>query len=98
MLRAVIRSDQDALHFFAEVNGYNLQTLRQHVRQTARERGRVHLCVEIDPHDQATFAQYARRWLPALSKAGSAVEVTVLGARSSARRPPGAMRATGRSS
>ena len=39
MLHAVIRSGRDAMHFFAEVNGYNLQTLQQHVRQTSREDG-----------------------------------------------------------
>jgi len=78
MLHAVIRSSRDAMHFFAEVNGYNLQTLRQHVRQTNREDGPVHLRVEIDPHDQAAFVHYSTRWLRALSQRGAAVEVEVM--------------------
>ena len=78
MLQAVIRSSRDAMHFFAEVNGYNLQILRQHVRQTSREDGPVHLRVEIDPHDQAAFVHYTTRLLRALSQRGTAVEVEVL--------------------
>ena len=77
MLHAVIRSGRDAMHFFAEVNGYNLQTLQQHVRQSSREGGRVHLRVEVDPHDQAAFARHSARWLRALSRRGTAVEVEV---------------------
>ncbi len=80
MLHAVIRSGRDALHFIAEVNGYNLQTLRQHVRQTSREDGPVHLRVEIDADDQAAFVHYANRWLRGLSQRGTAVEVEVLDA------------------
>ena len=80
MLHAVIRSGRDAMHFFAEVNGYNLETLQQHVRQTSREDGPVHLRVEVDSHDQAAFVRYATRWLRALSRRGAAVEVEVLDA------------------
>ena len=78
MLHAVIRSSRDAIHFFAEVNGYNLQTLQQHVRQSSRNDGPVHLRVEVDPHDRAAFMRYTARWLRALSRRGTAVQVKVL--------------------
>ncbi len=78
MLHAVIRSGNDAFHFFGEVSGYNLQTLREHVRESARDDGPVHLRVEIDSNDQKTFRRYTGKWLPHLANAGATVEVEVL--------------------
>jgi hypothetical protein len=77
MLHAEIRSGRDAFHFIGEVSGYNLQTLREHVRQTAREDGAVHLRVNIDPDDQLAFRRYTGKWLPRLAAAGTTVEVNV---------------------
>lgn len=78
MLHAVIRSGRDALHFFGEVSPYNLQTLRDHVRQTARESDAMHLRFEIARSDRQTFAHYTERWLPALRQSGATVEVAVV--------------------
>ena len=75
MLHAVIRTGQDAFHFFGEVNGYNLQTLRQHVRHGAREGGPLHLRFEIEPADEVSFARHGKRWLEALAKRGTVIEV-----------------------
>jgi hypothetical protein len=75
MLHAHIRTPRDAFHFIAEVNPYNLQTLRQHVRQSLREDGPLRLSVALDPADQPAFARYTARWLPQLIEAGMVVEV-----------------------
>jgi len=95
MLYAVIRSERDAFHFFGEVSGYNLQTVRQHVRGTAADGGPVHVRFEIEPKDQAAFERHARRWLAALGAKGTVVEVEVVPAPGQVRvtsgvRPPGA--------
>jgi len=78
MLHAVIRSENDTFHFFGEVSGYNLQTLRDHVRETTRDVGPVHLRVEIDHDDQKVFRRYTGKWLPHLADAGATVEIEVL--------------------
>jgi hypothetical protein len=75
MLHAVIQSDRDAFHFIGEVSAYNLQTLRQHVRQTAKEDGAVQLWVEIDPGDVRTFERYADKWLSGLARVETVIEV-----------------------
>ena len=77
MLHAVIRTDTDAFHFFGEVSGYNLQTLQQHVRHTARESGVVRLQVKIDATDRDAFDARAGRWLSRLADTGTVVEVNV---------------------
>ena len=77
MLHAVIRTESDAFHFFGEVNGYNVQTLQQHVRQTVHDTGAVRLQFEIDPEDQETFRASAARWLSRLMNDGTVVEVAV---------------------
>jgi hypothetical protein len=78
MLHARIRTPHDAFHFIAEVNPYNLQTLRQHVRQSLREDGPLRISVAIDPADEAVFARYTARWLPQLIEAGTVVEVDLI--------------------
>ncbi len=78
MLHAVIRSNRDALHFFGEVSGYNLQTLRQYVRQSTRDVGPLQIRLEIEPHDQPAFAKHTASWLTALTNAGAVVEVEVV--------------------
>ncbi|HUI28289.1 MAG TPA: hypothetical protein VL403_19570 [Candidatus Kryptonia bacterium] len=78
MLHAVIRSGRDALHFFGEVSPYNLQTLRDHVRQSARESDPLHLRFEIARSDRSAFAHYTEGWLPKLRKSGATVEVAVV--------------------
>jgi hypothetical protein len=77
MLHAHIRTAHDAFHFIAEVNPYNLQTLRQHVNQSLREDGQLTISMQIDSADEAVFARHAARWLPALIEAGTAVELGV---------------------
>lgn len=77
MLHAVIRTDSDAFHFFGEVNGYNLQTLRQHVHQTVRESGPIRLQLKIDPKDQLSFHTAMRNWLSQLQDSGTVIEVSV---------------------
>lgn len=79
MLHAVVRSEQSALHFYGEVSGYNVQTLRQHVRQALRDGSPVHLRLEILPADREAFGYYAGRWLRALRRSGAMVEVVASG-------------------
>jgi len=78
MLHAVIRSGHDALHFFGEVSPYNLQTLRDHVRQSSRESDELHVRFEIGRSDRQTFAHYTDNWLPELRQSGARVEVAVV--------------------
>lgn len=77
MFHAHIRTAHDAFHLIAEVNSYNLQTLRQHMRQTIREDGQVKISVQIDSSDQPAFARHTANWLPKLIEAGTQVEVVV---------------------
>jgi hypothetical protein len=78
MLHARIRTTHDAFHFIAEVNAYNLQTLRQHVRQSLREDGQLTISMRIDPSDQRAFERYTAPWLPALIESGTPVELNVV--------------------
>lgn len=82
MLHVRIRSPHDAFHFIGEVNPYNLQTLRHHIRQSLRENGRLTVAVQIDPADEPLFSRYAASWLHELGDRGTAVHVdaTPLGA------------------
>lgn len=73
MLHAEIRNGHDALHFFCEANAYNLQTLRQHVRETTKDKGNLHLRVQMDPADRETFQHYTQKWLPTLASGHDAV-------------------------
>jgi hypothetical protein len=77
MFHARIRSPYDAFHFIGEVTPYNMQTLRQHVRQSLREHGRLTISLELDSRDEPAFAHYTARWLPQLFDAGTEVEVEV---------------------
>lgn len=77
MLHARISTQYDSFHFIAEVNPYNLQTLRQHVRQSLRDDAQLKVSVAIDVADQPAFARYTARWLPQLIEAGTVAEVEV---------------------
>lgn len=77
MFHAHVRTAHDAFHLIAEVNSYNLQTLRQHMRQSIREDGQVKISVRIDSSDQPAFARHTANWLPKLIAAGTQVEVVV---------------------
>jgi hypothetical protein len=77
MLHAVIRSDRSALHFFGEVNGYNLQTLRKYVRHSAADDGPLQVHLRIAPDDQPAFVKHARRWVRVMANAGNLVRVVV---------------------
>jgi hypothetical protein len=94
MLHAVVRSERDAFHFFGEVTPYNLQTLRQHVRDRAWDGGALSVRFEIDAEDQSAFVKYAGKWLPKLRGAGNVVEVTVAGVPVRARMEPASSRAS----
>jgi hypothetical protein len=75
MLHAVIRTEHDAFHFFGEVNGYNMQTLCQHVRQSNREGCTVRLQLRIDSIDRETFETHGSKWLSSI--AGTRVDIRV---------------------
>ncbi len=76
MLHAVIRNDHDALHFVAEVNAYNLETLEVHARGMATLGGTVHLDIEVDAADRSYLARRGQRWMKRLSKlAGVSVNI-----------------------
>lgn len=77
MMHARISTEHDAFHFFGEVNPYNLETLRQHVRQTMHDDGGIRLLVEIEPADQRAFNQRTARWLPRLVATGTDVQIAV---------------------
>jgi hypothetical protein len=77
MIHAQIRTAHDAMHFFAEVNPYNLQTLRQHVKQRLHDDGPLTISLQIDPSDERAFTRYTSSWLPALIEAGTAVELDI---------------------
>ncbi len=77
MLHAVIQSGEQAVHFYGEVNGYNLQTLREFVRDSDVGSPGVRLSLKIDPEDQGVFNAHSRRWLQRLSGAGTPVDVHV---------------------
>ena len=77
MFHARIRTPNDVFHLIAEVNSYNLQTLRQHLRQSLREDGSLQISVLLDPGDQRAFARYTSRWLPKMIETGAQVAVEV---------------------
>lgn len=79
MLHARIRTSHDAFHFIAEVNSYNLQTLRQHLRQSIRESAEVKLSLLLEACDEPDFARYTAGWLPDLIQAGIKVEMDITG-------------------
>lgn len=89
MLHVRIRSPHDAFHFIGEVNPYNLQTLRHHIRQSLRENGRLTVAVQIDPSDEPVFSRYAARWLHDLGDRGTAMHVDAMptGAGAALREP-----------
>jgi hypothetical protein len=78
MLHAVIRSNQYALHFFAEVSAGTLNTLGQHVRQACRDTAGLRLHIEMEAAEQPAFRQHTRGWLPALVQLGTPVDVEIL--------------------
>lgn len=88
MFHAVIQSDRTALHLIGEVEPYNLQTLRLYLRPTAHEPGPRRVDVTLDQEDQAVFNKHLRRWLPALTSAGTVVLVHVTPSGPSARPGP----------
>jgi hypothetical protein len=53
MFHARICTTHDAFHLIAEVNPYNLQTLRHHVRQSIREDGPLKISLQVDASDQS---------------------------------------------
>jgi len=78
MLHAVIRSEDTAFHFSAEVDSYNLQMLLQHIRHATSRGRRVQLQIEIDREDELAFAKHTRRWLRGMRAAGGELKVAVL--------------------
>lgn len=70
MLRAVIRSGNEALHFIGDLNGYNLQTLQMHARGALKEMGCVQVELELDESDAATWKHFERGWLARMDRAG----------------------------
>jgi len=66
MLHAVIRNREDALHFLAEVNAYNLKTLEQHAREMAKLCATV-VDIELDPADRDYLNGRGQRWIKRLA-------------------------------
>lgn len=78
MLHAEVRSNETAVHFFGEVNGYNLQTLGIYATQSARFDDRqVRLCLDIDADDESVFAEHWEAWMPRLKAVGATIAVRV---------------------
>jgi hypothetical protein len=80
MLRAVVRSGREAIHFIGDLNGYNLQTLQLHARGARRDGAAVRVEVELDDGDAALWRRYARTWLQRMRRAGVTVFVRGEGA------------------
>ena len=70
MLRAIIRSGNEALHFIGDLNGYNLQTLQIHARGALKESGCVHVELELEESDAVAWKQFERGWLARMDRAG----------------------------
>ena len=77
MLHAVLRWKHDAFHFFGDISPYNVQTLRLHVRDRARDGGNVRARFEIDPEERAAFVKCAGPWLAHLRDGGNIVELAL---------------------
>jgi hypothetical protein len=75
MLHAVIRTRNEAFHFFAEPDLYNLETLQQHVRGARRDSRQVKLEISFDPPSGPDIARRVNRWLHRLSRVGVSVEL-----------------------
>jgi uncharacterized protein (DUF2267 family) len=75
MLHATIRSHGEALHFIAELDHYNLQTLRQHLQGALADRGSAELHVRIDADQRRDWEKRTQRWLSRLVQAGVPIHV-----------------------
>ncbi len=69
MFCATIETDRDSLHFIAELDAYNIETLQQYIRSSKRESTSVRLRFEISEGDKRAFVLHARRWLLRLQRA-----------------------------
>lgn len=87
MFHAVVRSGRDALHFIAEIDGYNLATLQQHVRGAVQDSGTAELFVEVDSPEQGGWERHTRRWLSQLARNGVRVHVETVPATVSIPKP-----------
>jgi hypothetical protein len=90
MMYAVIRAGGEALHFIAELNPYNLQTLRDYARGIARDRGPAELRISFDATDEIALRQLGERWLPRLAASGVSLFLEPLNGTAAAARPPSA--------
>jgi hypothetical protein len=75
MFHAVIRSGGSVLHLFAELDPYNLETLRQHVAGALRENPPVHVAIGVDAHEREELKGRLRCWARRLEGRGAAVEI-----------------------
>lgn len=78
MFHAVIRNRQGALHFIGEVDGYCLDTLRDHIGSVRRQADPscLHLQIGVDAEQREEFEQRTRRWVKNLLLAGATVTIT----------------------
>ena len=74
MMHAIIRNRHDALHLIGHVDGYNLESLRDHTRAMGRE-GSLSLVIEVSPHDEHRLAEQAGSWLDRLTREGVSVVI-----------------------
>ena len=77
MLRVIVRSNRNALHFVGEITEYNLENLDQHVSDTLKRHGPtgVGVDVEIDATDIVPWYRCGQSWLARLERAGVPVRV-----------------------
>jgi hypothetical protein len=74
MLEARIVASWGSLYFAAEATPYDLETLRQHLREFQRERSADNVTLELTIDDGANTSLVAG-WLVALKAAGFAVRL-----------------------
>jgi hypothetical protein len=75
MFHAVIRDQGGALHLIADVDPYNLETLRQHVAQSMREAPPVHLRIDVQQDQHQALDARLRRWVKRITRSGAEVEI-----------------------
>ena len=85
MLHAVIRSNQCAIHFFAEVSAGTLRTLGQHVCQACRDIAGLRLRIEMEAAEQPVSNRLLKKDSDALRRAQGERKETMKSGRGSAR-------------
>jgi hypothetical protein len=88
MFHAVVRTRGSVLHLLAELDPYDLETLRQHIVLALRENPPVHVAIGVEAHEPEELQGRLRRWARRLEGSGAAVEIGRLPIRKRNRSPP----------